>query len=101
MYFGSGFYGLAVLWTLLVIEVLEGLKFVFNFPGFEALFGDGLIPFFVELGMNQLGNLISAFVWFGYWDGSVFIWVPVAYAGYWLGIEAARRGLKLPSESQD
>ena len=64
MYFGSGFYGLAALWTLLVIEVSELIGFVFNFPGLDALFGDGLIAFLFNFAMNQLSNLISAFVWF-------------------------------------
>ena len=38
MYFGSGFYGLAALWTLVVIEVSELIGFVFNFSGLDALF---------------------------------------------------------------
>ena len=99
MYFGSGFYGLAALWTFLVIELSELIDFVFNFPGLDVIFGDGLISFLFNLGMNQLGNLISAFVWFSYWDGSVLIWVLVAYAGYYAGIEAARRNLKVSKET--
>ena len=39
----------------------------------DALFGDGLIAFLFNLAMNQLSNLISAFVWFSYWDGSMLI----------------------------
>jgi hypothetical protein len=97
--FGSGFYGLAALWTFLVIELSELIDFVFNFPGLDVIFGDGLISFLFNLGMNQLGNLISAFVWFSYWDGSVLIWVLVAYAGYYAGIEAARRNLKVSKET--
>ena len=99
MYFGSGFYGLAALWTFLVIELSELIDFVFNFPGLDVLFGDGLISFLFNVGMNQLGNLISAFVWFSYWDGSMLIWVLVAYAGYHAGIEAARRNLKVSKET--
>ena len=95
MYFGRGFYGLAALWTLVVIEVSELIGFVFNFSGLDALFGDGLIAFLFNLAMNQLSNLINAFVWFSYWDGSMLIWVLVAYAGYLAGIEAARRNLQV------
>ncbi len=69
------------------------------FPGFDVLFGDGLISFLFNLGMNQLSNLISAFVWFSYWDGSMLIWTLVAYAGYLAGIEAARRNLKVSKET--
>ena len=99
IYFGSGFYGLAALWTLVVIEVSELIGSVFNFPGLDALFGDGLIAFLFNLAMNQLSNLISAFVWFSYWDGSMLIWVLVAYAGYLAGIEAARRNLQVSKEA--
>jgi hypothetical protein len=49
--------------------------------------------------MNQLSNLINAFVWFSYWDGSMLIWVLVAYAGYLAGIEAARRNLQVSKEA--
>jgi len=49
--------------------------------------------------MNQLSNLISAFMWFSYWDGSMLIWVLVAYAGYIAGIEAARRNLQVSKEA--
>lgn len=99
MYFGSGFYGLAAFWTLLVIEVSELIGFVFNFPGFAALFADGVIALLFSLAMGQLGNLVSAFVWFGYWEGSFLILLLVAYAGYWAGIEAARRKLNVSMEA--
>ena len=60
-------------------------------------FAGGLVAGAIEILMNQIGNLISAFVWFGYWaDGGVVIWLLVAYFGYWIGIELARRDDNLP-----
>jgi hypothetical protein len=63
-WFGSGFYGLAGLWTFAVIEITQAFSFVFDFPGFEELFGDGLISFLVGFFVNQFGNIIQGFVWF-------------------------------------
>ncbi|MDP6413473.1 MAG: hypothetical protein QGG54_00280 [Gammaproteobacteria bacterium] len=97
MWFGSGFYGLAGLWTFAVIEIGQFFGFIFNFPGFSVLFGDGLIAFLVDLGLNQLSNVIQAFVWFSYWPSdSIIIWILVAYLGYWVGVELARRHVELP-----
>ncbi len=97
MWFGSGFYGLAGLWTFLVVEVVQFFNFVFNFPGLNALFGDGLISFLIDFGLNQLGNIIQAFVWFTYWPAdSILLWVMIAYLGYWAGVEMARRQVQLP-----
>ena len=87
MYFGSGFYGLAALWTLVVIEVSELIGFVFNFPGFDVLFGDGLIAFLFNLAMNQLSNLVSAFC------GSA-IGMALCSSGYWLRTEVTLQVLK-------
>lgn len=97
MWFGSGFYGLAGLWSFAVIEISDMLRFVFNFPGLAVLFEDGIISFLVALGLNQVGNIITAFVWFTYWPAeSMLIWVLIAYVGYWVGVEMARRGMELP-----
>jgi len=92
MWFGGGFYGLAGLWTFAVIETTQLFSFVFNFPGISILLQDGVVSFVVTLLLNQLGNVISAFVWFAYWDiDSVFVSLLVAYFGYWAGVELARR----------
>jgi len=97
MWFGSGFYGLAGLWTFAAIEISQFFGFIFNFPDFSVLFGDGLIAFLIELGLNQLGNVIQAFVWFSYWPSdSMLIWILVAYLGYWAGVELARRHVEFP-----
>jgi hypothetical protein len=99
MYFGSGFYGLATCWTFLVIEASELISFIVNYSGIPSHFQDGIIPLLVGLLLGQLGNLLSAFFWFGYWGESVVLSVLVAYSGYWIGIEAARRNLDISTDA--
>ena len=92
MWFGSGFYGLAGLWTLLVIEVREFIGFLFNLSSLSSLAAEGLVNVLIEFLINQLGNVLQAFLWFGYWPAdSTLVWVAVAYLGYWIGVEIGRR----------
>ena len=85
MKFGGGFYGLTALWTLVVIEISDFVQFVVGFPGFAALFSDGVISFIISFFVNQLMNLIAAFIWFTYWS-EVIVTVAVSYGGYLLGM---------------
>jgi hypothetical protein len=97
MWFGSGFYGLAGLWTFAVIEIADVLRVVFNPSTIADTFDDGLVSAVVDIAANQLSNLVTAFVWFGYWaDDGIIVWLVVAYVGYWIGVELARRGEDLP-----
>ncbi len=98
MWFGSGFYGLAALWTFIIVEISQFFSFIFDFPGFQFLFGNGLISFLVEFALGQLGNIINAFVWFTYWseDSSILVNFVVAYLGYWCGVELAKRSMEVP-----
>lgn len=92
LFFGGGFYGLAVLWTLLVIEFSELLSFIFNFD-LAILLADGVVALLVTFIVAQFGNIIAALLWFGYWpDGNEAIvpWVAMAYCGYLFGIHLAR-----------
>ena len=99
MWFGSGFYGLAGLWTFAVIEIIDIVRVILNPSLILESFEDGIVSAVVDIAINQFTNLITAFVWFGYWaDGGVIIWVLVAYVGYWIGVEVARRGEDLPIE---
>lgn len=94
MWFGSGFYGLVALWTFVIVELQDIYNFVFHNPGIEALFSEGLIGLIVNMVINQFQNIVTAFVWFSFWDAdSIPLWVLVAYAGYWVGVEMARRDL--------
>ncbi|MEQ8953519.1 MAG: hypothetical protein RL120_05245 [Gammaproteobacteria bacterium] len=92
MWFGSGFYGLAGLWTFLAIEVSQFFDFLFNYPGTDYLLRDGFFSFVIDVLVNQLLNVVMAFIWFTWWPADSFlIWLVVAYMGYWAGVEAARR----------
>ena len=96
-WFGGGFYGLAGLWTFLVIEVNDFTGYLMSGRLLEP-FAAGWINFFINFLIQQLANSIQALVWFSYWPGagqSILLWVVVAYLCYWAGIEAARRELTL------
>jgi len=97
--FGSGFYGLAGFWSFIVIEAADFLNF-FRGGGFSGLLDDGLIALIFDILINQLGNFITALLWFSYWPGpseSILLWVLVAFLGYRVGIEFARGRLTLPN----
>lgn len=97
MWFGSGFYGLAGLWTFAVIEIGDLLRVIFNPSSIPESFDHGFVTAAVELVLNQLGNLITAFLWFSYWaDNGIITWLLVAYVGCWIGVELARRGEDMP-----
>ncbi len=97
MWFGGGFYGLAGLWTFFVIEVSDIFRVIINPSSVYAAMSGGFVSFIVDVLLNQLGNLITAFIWFSYWnDDNVVVCLLVAYFGYWLGIELAKRGHDVP-----
>jgi hypothetical protein len=92
MLFGSGFYGLAGLWTFVLIEVQQAVEFVLNFPGWNVLLQGGVIGFLINFLINQLANVLQGLIWFSWWPAdSMLIWIGVAYLGYWAGVELARR----------
>ncbi len=92
MKFGGGFYGLTALTTFFLIELQDLWGFVVNFPGFGNLFGNGVIAFVVGMLVNQLQNIITSFIWFGYWaegDRNLLVWVLVPYLAYLAGLKLA------------
>ena len=99
MKFGGGFYGLATVWTLVVVEVADAGRLLWSFPGFAALFEDGVIRFLVAALINQIENLVTAVTWFLYWgnngDGNLFIAPIVGYVAYLLGMRLAREDIPL------
>ena len=62
VWFGSGIYGLAGIWTLIVIEVGELLGFLSNLGGFSGLGEISIVSLIIEFLINQLGNLLQAFL---------------------------------------
>ena len=91
MKFGGGFYGLAALYTFVIIEVSELIDFLLNFPGLDILLADGIIALVLNALLNQLMNFVSAMIWFVYWgDGSrVLANMAIAYTGYYAGMQLA------------
>jgi hypothetical protein len=94
--FGGGYYGLMALLTFCVIEVQQIFDFVTNFPGWQALRDmlniNDLVNFFVD----QMMNLVDAFIWFFYWPDRIdmangWVWLGLSYAGFYLGDRLARR----------
>lgn len=101
--FGGGFYGLAALYTYLVVEFDEVIGFIANVPGMVLRFDVGvLVNFFIE----SIQNFIIAITWPIYWTaqtsrGQFWVWLVVAWAGYTLGVRLARtaalkQGIELP-----
>jgi len=92
-WFGGGFYGLAGLWTFLVIEIGDLANFL-SAGNYLAGIDSNIIDFVISILINQLTNSIQALLWFSYWPGpgeSMLIWIAAGYLGYWVGVEMARR----------
>lgn len=93
-WFGSGFYGLAALWTFAVIEIGQFAGFLMDGESWAALTRDGLLGFLISFALNQLGNMLQGLLWFTWWPTeSILLWFVVAYLGYWTGVELARRSI--------
>jgi hypothetical protein len=105
--FGGGFYGLVALYTWLVIEWNEVWNFLTDLPGIVFSFDLGsLISLVISFFIESLMNFITAIAWPMYWmsvAGNPWIWIAVAYGGYWLGIKAAQQatGRQWLGESPD
>jgi hypothetical protein len=93
--FGGGFYGLVALYTWLLIEWDEVW-------GFLTGLGDivirvdigGLISLVIGFFIESIMNFVAAIAWPIYWLGEArypWLWIILAYGGYWLGIKSARR----------
>ena len=92
MWFGGGFYGLAALWTLVIVELVDLGRFLWNLHTFITTFNGGVMGFIGDFIANQIGNIISAFLWFNYWsERSIALGFLVAWVGYWLGNQVAKR----------
>lgn len=94
MKFGGGFYGVAALWTLIVIEV-SGVVSVIAHPSrnIESMFEGGVINFIVGWAFGQVTTFVQAITWFNWWAGkgqSIVFWFLAAMAGYFAGQELAR-----------
>ncbi len=97
--FGGGYYGIMALATWLHVEILDIYR---AFSAFESLshFLDSIsVHFFIGLIIEAITNLITAFVWFTYWDDviamdSPLLWLAVSYLAYFAGERLAEHRLK-------
>ncbi|HKI75364.1 MAG TPA: hypothetical protein VJ998_11990 [Pseudomonadales bacterium] len=93
MKFGGGFYGVAALWTFVVMEVGGIVATLAHPSSIEGMFSDGLLRFMVQVIVNQITTFVNALLWFSYWGDKghgIFLWGVVAYGGYVLGLNLAR-----------
>ncbi len=93
MKFGGGFYGVAALWTLIVIEVGGIVGVIVHPAGIETMFEGGVVNFIVDWAIGQATTVVQAVTWFDWWPGkeqSSAIWFLTAMAGYFAGLELAR-----------
>ncbi len=92
--FGGGFYGLVALYTWLLIEWDDVADFLGGLASIALRLELGaLITLFVNLLIESVMNFVTAIAWPAYWlsvAGNPWIWIGVAYGGYWLGIRAAQ-----------
>jgi hypothetical protein len=103
MKFGGGFYGVTALWTLIVIELGDFVRFASNLTEELArIFDGGIVSLLISVVANQFTNFISAILWFGFWpdriEGSVILAVAAAYSGYLLGLGLARADTRISFE---
>lgn len=101
MRFGGGFYGVAAVWTLIVMEVSGIVSTLLHPQQLEAMFNGGIIGFVVNLLVNQFLTFMSALTWFTYWSNGhhdLFTQLAVAYGCYILGLNVAR--LEVPGANR-
>lgn len=88
--FGGGFYGLVALYTWILIEWDDVSEFIMDLGDLVFRLDIGVL---IRLFIESIMNFVAAIAWPVYWlqkADNPWIWFGVAYAGYWLGIQAAR-----------
>ncbi|MBT8051089.1 MAG: hypothetical protein KJO70_07815 [Gammaproteobacteria bacterium] len=104
--FGGGFYGLVALLTLVHIELGEIADFLGDFGGLETLAGLISINTLVNIFVETLQNTLMALIWPFYWLDSqgmdhAWLWLALAYAGYWSGLKLAEQRLVVHGQSSE
>ena len=92
--FGGGFYGVAGLLTYVVVELGDLRDFLLGFESVWMLISGFGVQMLVDLLVNALQNFVVAIAWPAYWlseiqSGRIWLWLAVAYAGYWGGARLA------------
>ena len=92
--FGGGFYGVVALLTYAVVELGEIKDFVARYDGLVGLISKLSIGLVIEFFIDAIMNFVVAIAWPAYWIGDIageyiWVWLLVAYGGYWAGIRLA------------
>ena len=96
--FGGGFYGVVALLTYAVVELGEIRDFVARYDGIAGLISQLSIGLLIEFFLESVMNFVIAISWPAYWIGDIageyiWVWLFVAYGGYWAGIRLALQQL--------
>ncbi|MDN4504376.1 hypothetical protein QX776_18350 [Alteromonadaceae bacterium BrNp21-10] len=96
LFFGGGFYGTMAVFTYLIIEVEEILRFLGKMIDITTWHFTFSFQFLVDLIINSIMNLVAAFIWFrtlpNYVDmNNGLIWLAAAYLGYLGGVYFTQR----------
>ena len=94
--FGGGFYGLMAVITYIFVEIGEVYDFFRNFTSIMDFINTVSISMIVQLIIDSIMNLVTAFTWFLYWgeviDGARnWLWIVGAYLGYMAGVPLAQK----------
>lgn len=100
--FGGGYYGIMALITYIHVEALELWQAFSAFESIEHFISQLSVGFFIGLIIEAIKNLVTAFIWFTYWDeflpiNSPWLWLAVSYAGYYAGEKLMEYRLSRPS----
>lgn len=90
--FGGGYYGMMAFVTYVHVEVSDIYAAFSRFESFAQLIDALSVSFLIGLIVEAIKNLITAFLWFTYWDDVYtisygWIWLAVTYASFLLAEE--------------
>ena len=71
--YGAGFYGIAALWTLVVVELLDFWAIVLDPGPFLELLSRGPNAWFGAFVRAQVEAITTAFTWFFYWGDEFYV----------------------------
>ena len=97
--FGGGYYGIMALVTYAHVELLELWQAFSAFESIQHFINQLSFGFFIGLIIEAIKNLVTAFIWFTYWDeflpiNSPWLWLGASYAGYYAGEKLIEYRLK-------
>ena len=93
--FGGGFYGIMAFFTYIVVETTDITTTIVNFGGFMDFLKQLNIGLVINMLIEALTNFITAMIWPAYWldridSNQPWVWLAIAYGGYWLGLKQAQ-----------